>query len=118
MKHILICTLLALFGIVSLNASPVEKPNRTLEERVETLEKGESLFRVNIAGNEFRVSGSSATTLALIVGCFCAVWAQNNRRSPWLWILMGAVFAPITLLVLLAKNGRLRREEHSFSKQS
>ena len=49
-----------------------------------------------------------------LFGAFCALWAQNTQRSPWLWFLLGVFFHVIAVLVLLAKNGddqkRLRGE--------
>jgi len=39
---------------------------------------------------------------------FCAYWAQSTERNAWLWFFVGWFFAPITGLVLLAKNRRGR----------
>ncbi|HUB26812.1 MAG TPA: hypothetical protein VL992_15410 [Tepidisphaeraceae bacterium] len=46
---------------------------------------------------------------AFLAGTFCALWAQNTRRDPWLWFFLGLFFNVITLLVLLSKNARDRR---------
>jgi hypothetical protein len=40
----------------------------------------------------------------LLFGAFCALWAQNTNRNPWLWFFLGVFFNFITVLVLLAKN--------------
>ena len=40
----------------------------------------------------------------LLCGAFCALWAQNTGRSPWLWFFAGLLFNVITIFVLLAKN--------------
>ncbi|MBD2025261.1 hypothetical protein [Leptolyngbya sp. FACHB-711] len=51
------------------------------------------------------VSGSAV----FLVGCFCALWAQNTRRNPWLWFFFGMLLSPISLLVLLSKNSADQR---------
>ncbi|HEY0017060.1 MAG TPA: hypothetical protein VGC13_12105 [Longimicrobium sp.] len=47
---------------------------------------------------------SSGVLLVVLIGAFCALWAQNTGRNPWLWFFLGVFFHWITLLVLLAKN--------------
>jgi len=37
---------------------------------------------------------------------FCAYWAQSTGRNPWLWFIMGWLFAPVTGIVLLYKNNQ------------
>lgn len=48
----------------------------------------------------------TATTglLAFLYAAFCALWAQNTRRSALLWFVMGGLLGPFTVLVLLSKN--------------
>jgi len=41
---------------------------------------------------------------SFLFGAFCALWAQNTGRNPWLWFFLGLVFSVITVLVLLSKN--------------
>ena len=40
-----------------------------------------------------------------LFGIFCAYWAQQTRRSSWLWFFLGLMFGPITGVALLVKNG-------------
>ncbi|HET9767643.1 MAG TPA: hypothetical protein VFS60_12390 [Thermoanaerobaculia bacterium] len=51
-----------------------------------------------------RAGAAGGCGLSLLFGAFCALWAQNTRRSPILWFLLGAIFSVITVLVLLYKN--------------
>ncbi len=44
--------------------------------------------------------------IAFLFGAFCALWAQNTGRNPWLWFFLGLFFSVITATVLLAKNAR------------
>ncbi|ACB74420.1 DUF1772 domain-containing protein [Opitutus terrae] len=46
---------------------------------------------------------------AFLAGVIAALWAQNTRRNAWLWFILGALFVPITLIVLLYLNARDRR---------
>ena len=39
-----------------------------------------------------------------LFGIFCAYWAQNTKRNPWLWFFLGFIVAPITGILLLANN--------------
>jgi len=42
--------------------------------------------------------------VAWLFAAFCALWAQNTRRSAWLWFFLGLFFNVITVIVLLVKN--------------
>ncbi|MCB1561748.1 MAG: hypothetical protein KDI75_11760 [Xanthomonadales bacterium] len=44
--------------------------------------------------------------IAFLFGVFCAHWAQNTNRNPWLWFFFGFFLPPIAGLVLLYKNRR------------
>jgi len=53
-----------------------------------------------------RTDAAGGCGLSLLFGAFCALWAQNTRRSALLWFILGAIFSVITVLVLLYKNSR------------
>lgn len=53
--------------------------------------------------NKLRNAGESGVTLMLF-GAFCALWAQNTGRNPWLWFFAGLIFSVIAVVVLLTKN--------------
>ena len=44
-----------------------------------------------------------------LFGGFCAIWAQNTKRNPWMWFFLGLLFSVITVLFLLYKNADDRR---------
>ena len=71
-----------------------------LEQRASNLER------------EMRNAGDTGLVLMLF-GAFCALWAQNTGRSPWLWFFLGAFFSAITVVVLLVKNSddRFNRQQ-------
>jgi hypothetical protein len=48
-------------------------------------------------------------TVFFLFGAFCALWAQNTNRNPWLWFFFGLFFSVITVLALLANNADDRR---------
>ncbi len=101
-------------------------PSAETESRIEELESQVSALRsevwelrteiatlrsnVSSLENNFRNfdHGFSASILFL-VGSFCALWAQNTRRNPWLWFFFGMLLSPISLLVLLTKNSADQR---------
>src|SRR5664280_1084028 len=54
---------------------------------------------------EHRVSSQEGVGVAVFVcAAFCALWAQNTGRKPWLWFFLGLFFNVITVLVMLRKN--------------
>jgi hypothetical protein len=69
-----------------------------LESEVAALKQG-SRWRWDLGGVSF------------LFGAFCALWAQNSGRRPWLWFFLGFLFTFITVIVLLVKNSndRVRR---------
>lgn len=44
--------------------------------------------------------------IQFMYGNFCAYWAQETDRNPWLWFFGGAVFGPFVGLILLYKNSK------------
>jgi hypothetical protein len=48
--------------------------------------------------------GSESGLVLILFGVFCALWAQNTNRSPWLWFFLGLFFNVITVIFLLIKN--------------
>jgi hypothetical protein len=52
----------------------------------------------------------STGAVLFLFGIFCALWAQNTNRNPWLWFFLGLLFSIITGLVLLAKNSDDRKK--------
>ncbi len=66
--------------------------------RIQTLES-----KVSNLENELRNDGKAGLVLFLF-GAFCALWAQNTRRNPWLWFFLGVFFIFITVICLLVKN--------------
>jgi hypothetical protein len=58
-----------------------------------------------VSNLEHRIPYHTDEGVALwLFGAFCALWAQNTGRNPWLWFFLGMFFSVITVLVLLKKN--------------
>jgi hypothetical protein len=38
------------------------------------------------------------------MGFFCAYWAQQTQRNPWLWFFLGALLMPVAGIALLASR--------------
>ena len=67
-------------------------------ERITSLES-----RVSNLEHRFPYHTEDGAALFLFAA-FCALWAQNTGRNPWLWFFLGLLFSVITVLVLLSKN--------------
>jgi len=39
-----------------------------------------------------------------LFGGFCALWAQNTRRNPWLWFFFGFFLSALAVIALLIRN--------------
>ncbi len=48
--------------------------------------------------------GPAMIFVLLLFAFFCALWAQNTKRNPWLWFFLGLIFSIITAFVMLHKN--------------
>ncbi len=58
--------------------------------------------RMNIV--EDRNSGGVMIFVLILYATFCALWAQNTKRNPWLWFFLGLIFSIITAFIILHKN--------------
>lgn len=74
---------------------------RDLEDKVAQLESA-AARPIPAPPKDNTVPG--AGSILFLFGAFCALWAQNTRRNPWLWFFLGLIFNIITVLVLLVKN--------------
>jgi hypothetical protein len=88
--------------IVEARVSRVEQATSSLESDVDVLQRKTTELTEAI-------DGASLAGVLFLVGVFCALWAQNTRRNPWLWFFLGLFFHWITLLVLLSKNAENQR---------
>ena len=62
-----------------------------------------SELHASALGHTVKVAGDNSG-LGFLFGAFCALWAQNTRRNPWLWFFLGLFFSVIAVIVLLVKN--------------
>jgi hypothetical protein len=88
--------LLGIFA-VTLCALPLAAASRTVEERLERVER-------SVSHTDAMIS------VGIVSAAICALWAQNSGRNPWLWFFAGLIFSGIALLVLLYKNANDLRE--------
>jgi hypothetical protein len=47
---------------------------------------------------------ASSSLVLFLFGAFCALWAQNTGRNPWIWFFLGLIFSVITVIIILIKN--------------
>ncbi len=101
-----------LMGLLLLTIVPLRAPAYApIDDQVSELESQVAELRNQVAQRTVRVQSHPTEGAALFLfGAFCALWAQNTGRNPWLWFFMGMIFSVITVIVLLSKNaGDLRR---------
>jgi hypothetical protein len=71
-----------------------------------------------VSALEGRIASLGDQGLVLMLfGAFCALWAQNTGKNPWLWFFLGLFFSVITVLVLLSKNSQDRRNGPSSGRK-
>jgi hypothetical protein len=103
---------LLIFG-PRLSAQPLPRGDeRTVEQRVAGLES-----EVQRLESSLKKTSAFAGLVPVFFGIFCALWAQNTRRSAVLWFFLGLVFMIIAGFVVLIKNegDRRRRQLRRFS---
>ncbi len=82
----------------SVNDSIARQKIEILENKIDDLERENDTLENNIKNNK------TTGFLIFFIGIFCAYWAQNSGRNPWLWFFCGIFFNVITLVVLLIRN--------------
>jgi hypothetical protein len=95
----LVFAMLLLLGVMSQRAAAQTETQSitNLKHRVSNVEQHTS-------------DAASGGAIAFLFGAFCALWAQNTGRGPWLWFFLGLLFSVITVLVLLYKNSNDKRQ--------
>ncbi|MGA2543557.1 MAG: hypothetical protein ABSG78_18565 [Verrucomicrobiota bacterium] len=88
---------------------PVSAAAQTNDARLADIEA--RLSRVEHRG--VQTDQSAGGVAIFLCGTFCALWAQQTRRSAWLWFFLGMIGSVITLIVLLAKNAGDRHDHDS-----
>lgn len=111
MKKIIITILLTALAVPcsvqAQNDYSGQRTIRDLKSEVSTLE-----LKVRYLEQEVRSVKSKLDDAAVVLfffGVFCALWAQNTDRNPWLWFFLGLFFHVITAFFLLSKNAAEKR---------
>ncbi len=97
--HLFRASLLAFVLLLALPPRPLAA-QQSVQDRVATLER-----KVDDLGRRV----ASAGAVLFLFGAFCALWAQNTNRNPWLWFFFGGFFSVVAVIVLLVKNADDRR---------
>jgi hypothetical protein len=86
--------------------SAQEDPQKRIEQLSKRIDQLESKQRPPVTEIHRETGGA----VLFLFGAFCALWAQNTNRNPWLWFFLGLFFHVITVVALLAKNADDRRQ--------
>ncbi len=101
--HLLVLVLL--LGVPLLpGTAAARQSGAVLQSRVDRLER-----KVDDLTHEKAHTGA----VVFLFGAFCALWAQNTGRNPWLWFVLGIFFSVVAVLFLLRKNADDARESAS-----
>jgi hypothetical protein len=101
-RVLLVGVSLVAIGQAAVGQEPPQQRIDELSQRVAQLESRPLTERI--------IEHREASGLVVFLyGVFCALWAQNTHRNPWLWFFLGLIFNVITVLVLLSKNAEDRR---------
>ena len=78
----------------------------TLEEEVEAArdESWAATRQAEKARSAIAERSSVAGGLAMLFGGFCALWAQNTGRNPWLWFILGLFLSVVAMVLVLYRN--------------
>jgi fatty acid desaturase len=91
---------LALFAVAPAAASDPRRQDT--DSRITSLQRRVNELEARVERSE--EAAAAAGIAVFVIACVCALWAQNTRRSAWLWFFLGLFFHVITLVVLLNKN--------------
>ncbi len=89
---------------------PTPTQQKQLEKQIDEQQREIDSLNDRLDDLESDVADNASKGLIFFLfGVFCALWAQNTGRDPWLWFFMGLFFNVITVLVLLSKNAEDRK---------
>ena len=77
-----------------------------LTERIVQLER--RLSDMERKANASPHRRADAGIVVILFGAFCALWAQNTGRNPWLWFFLGLLFSAVAVFFVLTKNANDR----------
>jgi hypothetical protein len=107
MPRILPALLVTVFLISPARSAAAQED---LQKRVDQLGERIAQLEANQQQPVTEVHQDVGATAVFLFGAFCALWAQNTNRNPWLWFFLGLFFNIITVLFLLHKNSVDRRQ--------
>jgi Flp pilus assembly protein TadB len=99
-----------LVSVFVLSLSQAAAAQQDLQQRVDQLSKRVEQLELKQRQPATEVRREAGGAVLFLFGAFCALWAQNTNRNPWLWFFLGLIFNVISVLVLLAKNSDDRRQ--------
>jgi len=107
--YILLATTVLTGSMIDMNAQVSKEEFNELKQKVELLESENSSLtnKLNNQNNQLQVETKSYAPLGLVLflfGGFCALWAQNSGRNPWVWFFLGLIFSVITVVAVLIAN--------------
>ena len=122
----IICQPLQAQTPASKTVNQTQSEIQQLRDDVESLRSENSQLRTEVSQLSSKVDSFQSTLankadtglMLFFFGVFCALWAQNTQRNPWLWFFLGLFFNFFTGLVLLSKNATALKSNQNFDSRN
>lgn len=88
-------------GVTADGYSELDSRINGMENRINELESKQSIQENKF--NEMH-QGTAYGSIAVLFGCFCALWAQNTRRNATAWFFLGLIFTFFAAFAVVWKN--------------
>ena len=101
---------IAVFSVCAVALFAEQLPAQEyLDPRLEKIQTRLDDLAKEVQDVESRINFSTNIGVLFLFGAFCALWALNTNRNPWLWFFGGLFFHVITVVVLLDKDANDKR---------
>ena len=101
---------IAVFSVCAVALFAEQLPaQENFDPRLEKIQKRLDNLAKEVQDVESRMNRTTSTAVLFLFAAFCALWALNTNRNPWLWFFAGLFFHVITVIVLLDKDARDKR---------
>ncbi len=93
-----------------VSAEEILKLNQQIEAQNLEIQNLRNQLTSETSGLREKIDSYAPIAMVLFLfGGFCALWAQNTGRSPWVWFFTGLVFSVLAVIAVLIRNSEDNR---------